>query len=276
MAGGSSRAPIARPDESVGPCDSHARSPSLAQWEWSRSAAARPCDPPNPILAAHALAGFSPAPPPHARRRRSLALQGRKINSSGGAWRRGPECARGLASMEVALADWDGAIKDDEAVVASQKSTAELRGALGAALSRPLAARRRREGICGGGPGRPQAGRPSRIPGILVRAQRQTKRCGALPRGSCRARPGRPGQCVPARAVSGAPPPGATCHRSPGRTFREIQQKRLARAPGDRPSFPPLIRVELLRQVVGVAPLFAERRTRRGWMRSAVAATGTP
>jgi tetratricopeptide (TPR) repeat protein len=167
----------------------------------------------------------------------------------------GPRARAALTSMERALADWDAGIKDDETVVGAQKPTAELRGALGLRYldrRRLEDAEREFSAAVRLDPKRADIrtfqGFSYGLSDKPVDAARSFAEAAAL-------MPDDPAAAY--RLAQFLERSGQAQRASLARqTFRDILQKRPTPDSGDRASPPPFIRVDLLRQVAGVAPLF--------------------
>ena len=167
----------------------------------------------------------------------------------------GTKARSALNSMQLALSDWDKTIKDDELAAASQAQTAELHKTLGliyldrrrlddavrelsaaARLDPKRADIRTFQGFAYGLIDRPAS------------AEQAFAQAAALdpadPTTSYRlaqflARSGQLKQAAKAQLA-----------------FRDSQEQRLALSRSDRPAPSPFIRIDLLRQVAGVAPIF--------------------
>jgi tetratricopeptide (TPR) repeat protein len=174
----------------------------------------------------------------------------------------GAQLRLALTSMERALADWDAAIKSDEAAAAAQTPTAELHGALGV-----IYLDRRRL---------PDAVRELSAAAGLDPKRSEIRTFQAFALGLV----GRTAEATQAfaEAAALAPDDAATWYRlaqvlarsgqadraeTARRQFRESRQKALAA--NWRSSAPPFVRVDLLRQVPNVAPIFPAARYTDGF-----------
>ena len=167
----------------------------------------------------------------------------------------GIQARAALNAMELALTDWDQAIKEDQAAAHSQAQTADLHGALGLLY---LDRRRLEEAVrefsaaTRLNPKRPDfrtlLGFAYSLSGRPADAVRAFAEAAALDPGDP------PTSYRLARALVRSRQPKAAARA--WQQFRESQQKHLAQTPREPATARPFIRVDLLRQVAGVAPLF--------------------
>jgi tetratricopeptide (TPR) repeat protein len=160
-----------------------------------------------------------------------------------------------LDAMDLALTVWDKEINEDEAAAASQAQTADLHGALGLIyLDRRRIADAVREFSAAArlNPKRPD------IRTFLGFAYSLSDRPAEAVQAFAEAASLDPGDAATwyrlaqALAPRGQPKQIATARQQ----FRESQQKNLTQASSERAVSPPFVRVDLLQQVAGIAPLF--------------------
>ena len=174
----------------------------------------------------------------------------------------GAQLRGALTSMTRALADWDAAIKSDETAAAAQTPTAELHGALGV-----IYLDRRRL--------------PEAVRELSTAASLDPKRAEIrMFQGFALGLVGRTAEATQAFAeAAGLAPDDATASyrlaqilarsgqtdraETARRQFRESRQKALAAT--SRSSASPFVRVDLLRQVANVAPIFPAARYADGF-----------
>jgi tetratricopeptide (TPR) repeat protein len=160
-----------------------------------------------------------------------------------------------LNAMELALTDWDKAIKEDQAAARSQAQTAGLHGALGLIYldRRRLVDAVREFSVASRlDPKRPDIrtlqGFAYSLSDRPAEALRAFAEAAALDPGD----PATSYRLARALVRSRQPKPAASARQQ----FRESQQKNLAKTPSDPTAGRLFIRVDLVRQVAGVAPLF--------------------